>query len=90
MSKYLNEKHNLIKRLNRIAGQVNGLKGMIEEDRDCSDIIIQLAAVRSALGQLGILMVEGHMKECVTEAMKKGKSAQLIVAFKKVMKQMMK
>ncbi len=90
MSKNSNEKNNVIKRLNRIAGQVNGLKGMIEEDRDCSEIIIQLAAVRSALGQLGILMVEGHMQECVTEAMKKGKSEQLIESFKKVMKQMMK
>lgn len=52
-------------RTNRIAGQVNGIQKMIEEDRYCIDILNQIAAVRSALDSLGIELLTGHLESCV-------------------------
>ena len=52
-------------RINRIGGQVNGIKKMIDEDRYCVDILNQIAAVRSALDQLGVNMLTGHLESCV-------------------------
>ena len=56
------EKSNLEKRLNRIIGQMNGIKNMIEDDRYCSDIIIQLSAIDKAIKSLANLMVVEHIK----------------------------
>jgi CsoR family transcriptional regulator, copper-sensing transcriptional repressor len=55
-------------RINRIVGQVGGVKKMIEEDRYCVDILNQIAAVRSALDQLGVQMLTGHLESCVLGA----------------------
>lgn len=52
-------------RINRIAGQVGGVKKMINEDRYCVDILNQIAAVRSALDQLGVNLLTGHLESCV-------------------------
>ncbi|ACK42348.1 MULTISPECIES: metal-sensitive transcriptional regulator [Dictyoglomus] len=51
--------------LRRIEGQVRGLQRMIEEERDCKEIISQIAAVRSALKRVGILIVEEYAKKCI-------------------------
>ena len=61
------EKHNYIKRLNRIEGQVRGINKMIEEDRHCDDILIQISAVNSALKSLGQEILVNHMKTCMVE-----------------------
>ena len=55
-------------RLNRIAGQVTGIKKMVEEDRYCVDVLTQVAAVRSALDQLGVQLLTGHLESCVIGA----------------------
>lgn len=55
-------------RINRIAGQVNGIKKMVEEDRYCVDILNQISAVRSALDQLGVQLLTGHLESCVLAA----------------------
>ena len=47
------EKEQLIKRLNIISGQIDGIKKMIEEDRYCKDILIQIAAIKNAINSLG-------------------------------------
>jgi DNA-binding FrmR family transcriptional regulator len=52
-------------RINRVVGQVGGIKKMIEEDRYCVDILNQIAAVRSALDQLGVNLLTGHLESCV-------------------------
>jgi DNA-binding FrmR family transcriptional regulator len=52
-------------RINRVVGQANGIKKMIEEDRYCVDILNQIAAVRSALDQLGVNLLTGHLESCV-------------------------
>jgi DNA-binding FrmR family transcriptional regulator len=52
-------------RINRVVGQVAGIKKMIDEDRYCVDILNQIAAVRSALDQLGVNLLTGHLESCV-------------------------
>ena len=84
------EQNNANSRLNRIAGQINGVKRMIEGNRDCSEVIIQIAAIRAALGQLGIMMMEEHLEESIRIAITTGKREELDSTLNKVMKQMLK
>jgi len=83
-------KKNVISRLNRIGGQISGVKNMIESGRACDDIIIQMAAIRAAVGQLSAMMVQEHMEECIKGAIAKGNSKELVSSLNKVMKQMLK
>lgn len=55
-------------RINRIVGQAGGIKRMIEEDTYCVSILDQIAAVRSALDQLGVQLLTGHLESCVMSA----------------------
>lgn len=59
------ERDGLINRLNRIEGQVRGVQGMLEGGRECEDVITQVMAIRSALEQVGLLLVDHHIHECV-------------------------
>ena len=59
------ERKKLKSRLNRIAGQVSGIQKMLDEDRYCVDILVQVAAVRSALDALGIELLTAHVESCV-------------------------
>lgn len=52
-------------RVNRIAGQVNGIGRMVDEGRYCIDILNQIAAVRSALDALGVVLLTRHLEHCV-------------------------
>lgn len=65
-------KRNLVNRLNRIEGQVRGIKGLIEKDVYCDDVITQISAVQSALNSVAKILFEGHMKNCVVEKIQKG------------------
>lgn len=66
------EKNNLISRLNRIEGQVRGIKGLIEKDTYCDDVLNQIASVQSALNGVGKLLLEHHLKSCVIERIHEG------------------
>ena len=57
----------VLNRLARIEGQVRGLQRMIEEGKDCEDILAQLAAVKSALDRVGTHLISHHMKECLED-----------------------
>ena len=59
-------------RLNRVIGQLNGMKKMLDENRYCGDILIQLAAVESALQNFGYIILKDHMETCVVEGVKNG------------------
>ena len=61
------EKNGYIKRLNRIEGQVRGINKMVEDDRYCDDIMIQISAVSSALKSLGQEILLNHMKTCMVD-----------------------
>ena len=55
----------LITRLRRIEGQVRGLQRMIEQGRECEDMLTQLTAIRSGLEQVGLLLMDLHLERCV-------------------------
>ncbi|PLT35141.1 metal-sensitive transcriptional regulator [Bacillus sp. V5-8f] len=65
-------KKNLVTRLNRIEGQIRGIKGLIEKDTYCDDVITQISATQSALNSVAKLLLEGHMKSCVVERIQEG------------------
>ena len=75
MSYEHNHAHNakLVSRMAKIVGHANSIKTMIENDRDCSEILIQIAAVKSALNSVGKLLLTEHIDLCVAEALKSGK-----------------
>jgi DNA-binding FrmR family transcriptional regulator len=62
----------LVSRMNRIEGQVRGIKGMIERRVYCDDILNQMSSVQSALHGVAKLLLEKHMKSCVTEQLQAG------------------
>lgn len=66
------EKRELKNRLNRIAGQIGGISKMIDDDKYCDDILIQLSAVNKALKSLASVIVERHMHTCVVRDIKNG------------------
>jgi CsoR family transcriptional regulator, copper-sensing transcriptional repressor len=85
------EKHkkNLVSRLNRIEGQIRGIKGLIEKDTYCDDIITQISAVQSALNSVGKLLLESHLKSCVVERIQDGDEEvldELLVTIQRMMK----
>ena len=65
-------KSGLITRLNRVEGQIRGIKGMVEKDAYCDDVLTQIAAVQSALNSIGRLVLENHIKGCLVEKIKNG------------------
>ncbi|GIM47744.1 hypothetical protein DNHGIG_32930 [Collibacillus ludicampi] len=82
-------KGNLIARLNRIEGQIRGVKGLIEKDTYCDDVLNQIAAIQSALNGVGKLLLEGHMKSCVVERIQAGEHEvidELLITVNKLLK----
>lgn len=82
-------KRSLIARLNRIEGQVRGVRGMIEKDTYCDDVLHQIASIQSALSGVGRLLLEGHMKSCVVERIEAGEHEvidELLVTVNKLMR----
>ena len=65
-----NDKEALIKRLKRIEGQVKGIQNMVEEERYCVDILIQISAIKSAINKVGTIILENNIKGCVTNYIK--------------------
>jgi len=79
----------LIQRLNRIEGQVRGVKGLIEKDTYCDDVLNQIASIQSALNGLGKQLLEHHLKSCVVERIEEGDHDvlnELLVTVSKLMK----
>ncbi|MEF2245325.1 MULTISPECIES: metal-sensitive transcriptional regulator [unclassified Paenibacillus] len=65
-------KKNLIQRLNRIEGQVRGVKGMIERDTYCDDVLHQISSIHASLNGLGKQLLEHHLRSCVIERIEEG------------------
>lgn len=72
------EKKAIVNRLKRIEGQVRGIQKMIEEDRYCVDILVQISAIQAALKKVGLSISEHHMKHCVTHALETGEGEKAI------------
>ena len=65
-------KAKILGRLRRIEGQVQGIQRMVEEDKDCVDILLQLAAVQGAVEQVRKLLLGQHLESCVVDAVRAG------------------
>lgn len=72
VSRSQEEKKRLKNRISRMIGQLNGIANMVEDDRYCGEILIQVAAVSSALSSFGDRVLEEHMKTCVIEEIRVG------------------
>ena len=66
------DKKALIIRINKLIGQMNGIKKMIEDDRYCDDILIQLSAVDKAIKSLASIILDKHIHSCVIESIQNG------------------
>lgn len=73
----LDEKKKILARLNRISGQIDGIKKMVNDDRYCNDILIQLKAASNSLKSLSNLILNEHLHHCVVEKIQKGDLAVL-------------
>lgn len=79
----------LMNRLSRIEGQVRGIKGMIEKDAWCTDIIIQVSAISAALNAFNRELLSSHIKTCVATDIRNGKDEtidDLVMTLQKLMK----
>ena len=65
-------KDSLVVRLNRVEGQVRGIKGMIEKDAYCDDVLNQISSVQAAMKSISKLVLESHMRSCVIEKVQSG------------------
>jgi CsoR family transcriptional regulator, copper-sensing transcriptional repressor len=82
-------KKDLTTRLNRIEGQIRGIKGMVDKDVYCDDIITQLSATQSALNSVAKVLLDGHLKGCVKERLAAGENEvldELLTTVQKLMR----
>lgn len=83
------EYKDLMNRLKRIEGQVRGVEGMLENDAYCTDILIQVSAVTSALNSFNKALLANHMRTCVVDSIREGNDEvidELVTALQKLMK----
>jgi DNA-binding FrmR family transcriptional regulator len=66
----------LTKRLRRIEGQIRGLQKMVDEERYCADILVQIASAQEALRSVGKLLLQNHLTHCATTAIRSGDAAE--------------
>jgi len=83
-------KTQLINRLKRIEGQVRGIQRMIQEDRYCVDILVQIAAVKSAVEQVAMVLIEDHTRHCVSQAIQNNQQEQAIAELMDVIRHLTK
>ncbi len=75
---YGSDKSKILARLRRIEGQTRGLQRMVDEEKYCVDVLTQVASVQSALEQVSLLLMESHLRYCVTAAVKEGKGEEKV------------
>lgn len=83
------EYRDLMNRLKRIEGQIRGVEGMLEKDAYCTDVLIQVSAITSALNSFNKALLANHMKTCVAENIRNGNDEiidELVVTLQKLMK----
>lgn len=83
------EYQDLLRRLNRIEGQVRGVRRMVEEDRYCVDILTQVSAISAALNGFSRVLLANHVKSCVAEDIRAGSEQavdELCATLQKLMK----
>lgn len=83
------EKKDLLNRLSRIEGQVRGVRGMVEKDAYCTDVLTQVAAINAALNSFNKVLLASHIRTCVSQDIRDGKDGtvdELVATLQKLMK----
>lgn len=83
------EQKALINRLSRIEGQIRGIKGMVEQNAYCTDILVQVSAVTAALNSFNKELLAEHIKTCVSDDIRAGKDEtfdELVATLQKLMR----
>ena len=83
------ERKKLIHRLNRIEGQIRGIRGMVEKDAYCPEILVQVAAANAALNSFNKVLLASHIRTCVARDIRDGKEEtidELVATLQKLMK----
>ena len=80
-------KNDVVKRFSFIVGHLKGVQKMVEEDKYCIDIVKQIQAVQSALNKVTEIVLEDHLKTCVSHAIKRGEGQKLIKEVMETLKQ---
>lgn len=83
------ERRRLINRLNRMEGQIRGIRGMVENNAYCADILVQSAAVSAAVNAFNKEILAGHIRGCVARDIREGKDEvidELVATLQKLMK----
>ena len=62
----------IVNRLSRVIGHLEAIKGMVETDRDCSEVLIQIAAAKSAINNIGREILKEHIDHCIVDAVQEG------------------
>ncbi len=83
---YAADKASLVTRLNKIEGQVGGIRRMVEEDRYCIDVLQQIASMRSAADAVAQILLADHIRGCVTEGIRRGDGDDHIVEVMEVIR----
>jgi len=69
-------RENLLVRLRRVEGQVRGVQKMVEEDRYCPDVLVQMSAIHESLRAVERILMKDHLQHCATEALRSGDDKQ--------------
>lgn len=83
-------KQDILKRLNRIEGQVKGIHKMIDEDKNCGDILTQVAAVRAAINKVGSIVLEKHSLKCLEDIVSSEDKEKALSELTRIMQTFMK
>ena len=78
-------KEDVLRRLNRIEGQVKGLKRLVEEDTYCVDVMTQVSSVHEALRSVGKILMRNHLQHCVTDALRDGDDSKAEKTYQEMM-----
>jgi CsoR family transcriptional regulator, copper-sensing transcriptional repressor len=76
MQREAGARENLLLRLRRVEGQVRGVQKMVEEDRYCPDVLVQMSAIHESLRAVERILMKDHLQHCATEALRSGDDKQ--------------
>lgn len=84
------DKQQILDRLKKIEGQVRGVQRMVEEDRYCVDVLVQVAAIKAALNKVGLALMEGHARGCMQAAVRRGEGDEAVSELMDVLERFIK
>ena len=79
------QKEDVLRRLNRIEGQIKGLKRLVEEETYCVDVMTQICSIHEALRGAGKIVMRNHLQHCVTDALRSGNEANAEKTYQEMM-----